>query len=76
VNTVWDVGGKLQDLLMILTVTLLHAKADAGFKAGTPCYMTVVLAHNAVTATATTSVRALICNREQSNCSCKGLVTC
>jgi len=67
---------EVKELLMILTITLLHAKVDAGLKAGTPRYVTVVLAHNAVSATATTSVRVLICNRERSNCSCKGLVTC
>ena len=39
-DTVWDVGGKLKELLMILTITLLHAKVDSGLKAGTPCYVT------------------------------------
>lgn len=75
-DNVWDVRGKLQGLLMILTITLLHAKIDAGLKAGNPRCVTVVLAHNAITSTATASIRLLICNREQSNCSCKGLVTC
>lgn len=74
-DTVWDIGGKLKGLLMILTITLLHAKVEAGLKAGNPRCVTVVLAHNAGNATATASIQVLICNRERSNCSCKGLVT-
>jgi len=75
VDTMWNVGGKIKELLMILILTLLHAKVEAGLKAGNPCYVTVVLAHNVITATATASIHVLICDREQSNCSCKGLVT-
>jgi hypothetical protein len=43
--------------------SIITCQVDAGLKPGTPRYATVVMAHNAVAATTTTSVQVLICNR-------------